>query len=107
MLKYKITTTHGKHPIAEVRSEDERCVIAGEMLLAERGLLQNLLDAVNSVLKDGEPCASFAGNAFSAYITPDTTKSSNEITDGGTELPTADIKKLIKEYKRKNERIKR
>ena len=64
MLKYKITTTHGKHPIAEVRSEDERCVIAGEMLLAERGLLQNLLDAVNSVLKDGKDCESFAGNAF-------------------------------------------
>lgn len=107
MLKYKITATHGKHPIAEVKSDDERCVIAGEMLLAERGLLQNLLDAVNSVLKDGKPSESFAGNAFSAYITPDTAKISNDINGADTELPTPDFKKLIKEYKRKNERIKR
>ena len=106
MLKYKITTTHGKHPIAEVKSDDERCVIAGEMLLAERGLLQNLLDAVNSVLKDGKDCESFAGNAFSAFITRDTTKISNDINGADTEITTTDFKKLIKEYKRKNERLK-
>lgn len=106
MLKYKITTTHGKHPIAEVKSDDERCVIAGEMLLAERGLLQNLLDAVNSVLKDGKDCESFAGNTFSAFITRDTTKISNDINGADTEIPTTDFKKLIKEYKRKNERLK-
>ena len=106
-MKYTVRTTRGKQRLVEVEFKDERYCLIGEMLLAERGLLQNLLDTVNSVLKDGEPCASFAGNAFSAYITPDTVKISNEITVAATELPTADFKKLIKEYKRKNERIKR
>lgn len=107
MLKYKIKATHGKHPIAEVKSDDQRCVIAGEMLLAERGLLQHLIDALDSVLKEGETSQCFSGNAFSAFITRETTKISNDINGDETELATTDFKKLAKEYKRKNDRIKR
>ena len=107
MIEYKITTTHGKHPVAEVIFKDEKYDPAGEMLLAERSFLPELIEALESVLSGEEKTAEFSGNAFSAYITKETTKLTNDINGDETELPTADFKKLAKIYKRKNDRIKR
>ena len=105
MIEYKITATHGKHPIAEVRFKEEKYNPAGEMLLAERSFLTELLQALESVLDGKEENAEFSGNAFTAYITKETTKVANDINGEETELPTADFKKLTKTYKRKNDKI--
>ena len=105
MIEYKITTTHGKRPIAEVIFKDERYNPAGEMLLAERSFLPALLEAFESVLSGKEESAEFSGNAFTAFITKETTKVTNDINGDEAELPTADLKKLTKVYKRKNDRI--
>ena len=75
------------------------------MLLAERSFLPALLEAFESVLSGEEESAEFSGNAFTAFITKETTKVTNDINGDEAELPTADLKKLTKVYKRKNDRI--
>lgn len=105
MLKYKIKTTHDRHPIATVEFEDEKYNLAGELLLAERSTLAQLLEALDGVLKTGGAADSFSGNAFTVYITKETTKITNDINGEEAEIATADLRKLTKTYKRQNDRI--
>lgn len=106
-MKYKVRTIRGKHPLVEVVFEDERNSLLGEMLLAERPFLGDMIKSLDSVLGGGDISAeSFSGNAFTIFITKETAKISNDINGEETEAGTADLKKLIKAYKKQYDRIK-
>lgn len=107
-MKYKVRTKRGKHPLVEVVFENEDHSLIGEMLLAERPFLDGMIKALEAVLSGGEISAdSFSGNAFTIYITKETARISNDINGLETEAPTADLKKLVKAYKKQYDRIKR
>lgn len=100
-MKYKVRTTRGKRPMVEVLFEDEQFTLVGEMLLAERSFLSEMLKAVEGVLDNAETDAeSFSGNAFTMFVTNETTKITNDINGEETEAPTKDLKKLIKVYQK-------
>ncbi len=106
-MKYKLRTTEGAHPRVLVDFEDNRYDLVGEMLLAERGLLSEMIKSLDCVLKGkASDSESFAGNAFSLYITRETTKITNDINTEETEAPTKALKKLIKVYKKHYDRIR-
>ena len=108
MMKYKIHTTHGAHPPVQVAFEEQKYALIGEMLLAERAFLDNIIAALDAVLKDAAVEAnSFSGNAFSMFVTAENTKITNDINGEETEAPTKDLKKLAKGYKKQYERIQR
>ena len=108
MMKYKIRTVNSRRKFPEVVFEDEKYSLIGEMLLAERAFLPQILDVLDSVLKNAEADnAAFAGNAFSLFITGDFSKITNDITGTETEAPTADLKKLVRTYQRHYDRIHR
>lgn len=108
MIKYKIRTVNSRRKFPEVVFEDEKYALIGEMLLAERSFLPQLLEALDSVLKsDDTGNASFAGNAFSLFIAGDYTKITNDITGTETEAPTADLKKLVRTYQRHYDKLHR
>ena len=104
-MKYKIRTAGSRRKFPEVVFEDEKYAPIGEMLLAERPFLPQILEALDSVLKNAETDnASFAGNAFSLFITGDFTKITNDITGTEAEAPTAELKKLVRTYHRHYDR---
>lgn len=104
-MKYKMKVTQGKHPVTEVIFEEEKYQLVGEMLLAERSFLPQMLDALENILKKGEASESFAGNAFSMFITSETTKIANDINGEETEAPTKELNKLIKRYQKQNAKL--
>lgn len=107
-MKYKIRTVNSRRKFPEVVFEEERYALIGEMLLAERAFLPQILETLDSVLKDADTDnAAFAGNAFSLFVTGDFTKITNDISGSETEAPTAELKKLVRTYQRHYERIHR
>ena len=107
-MKYKIITTRGARPLVEVQFEDKRFSLVGEMLLAERGCLPQMRASLEKVLKSADTeNETFAGNAFSLFITKETTKLSNDINGEEAEAPTKELSRLIKVYQRQYARIKR
>ncbi len=107
-MKYKVRTIRGKHPAVEVQFEDAQYALAGEMLLAERAFLGEMLKTIDSVLEHETPGAeSFSGNAFNMFVTAETTKITNEINGEETEAPTGDLKKLIKVYQKQYGKLQR
>ena len=107
-MKYKIRTVNSRRKFPEVVFEDEKYSLIGEMLLAERAFLTQLLDALDSASKDPDAGnAAFAGNAFSLFIAGDHTKITNDITGTETEAPTADLKKLVRTYQRHYDKLHR
>lgn len=107
-MKYKVRTVRGKHPLVEVVFEDEQYALAGELLLAERSFLKEMIVALDKVLHSGGAAAdTFSGNAFSLGITCETTKITNDITSEEAELPTADLLKMTKAYKKQYDKLQR
>ena len=107
-MKYKIITTRGARPLVEVQFEDKRFSLVGEMLLAERGFLPQMRALLEKVLKSADTeNETFAGNAFSLFITGDFSKITNDITGTETEAPTADLKKLVRTYQRHYDKLHR
>ena len=104
-MKYTFKTTRGKRQLLEVVFADEKYMLIGEMLLAERSFLPQMLEALENILKKGEASESFAGNAFSMFITSETTKIANDINGEETEAPTKELNKLIKRYQKQNAKL--
>lgn len=105
-MKYKVKTIRGKHPRVEVFFEDEKYALAGEMLLSERPFLNDIITALEGVIRSGD-AESFSGNAFTVYITHETTKITNDVNGEETETVTGDLLKLTKAYQKQYGRIKR
>ena len=99
-MKYKVRTVRGKRPYVQVDFEDEKYNLVGEMLLAERGLLNELIRSLDSVLDGGEESGSFAGNAFSVSITRETANITNDINGEETLAPSKELRKLTKVYQK-------
>lgn len=106
-MKYTFITTQGKRPLIEVMFAEEKYKLIGEMLLAERSFLPQLLEALDRVLKKREANGQFAGNAFSLFITGETTKITNDINGEETEAPTKELCKLIKRYQKQYAKLNR
>lgn len=105
-MKYKVKTVRGKHPLVKVVFEEGKYALAGELLLAERPFLRELIQQLDNVLHRADmPNGTFAGNAFSVYSTPETTKITNDINGEEIEVPTVDLWKLTKAYQKQNDRI--
>lgn len=105
-MKYKIKTVRGKHPIVEVEFEEERYALIGEMLLAERGLLGELIKVLDKAHKSKETEAeSFSGNAFTVYIYGESAKITNDLNGEETEAPTEALRKLTKAYKKQYDKL--
>lgn len=105
-MKYKFKTVRGKRPLVEVEFEEERYELLGEMLIAERGLLGELTEVLDSVHKSRETeTATFSGNAFSVYIEGKTAKITNDINCEEAEAPTEDLRKLTKAYKKHYDKL--
>lgn len=100
-MKFKVKTTRGKRPLVEVEFEEHKYALAGELLLAERPFLGEIIKALNKTLGDENSAAeSFSGNAFTIYITRETTKISNDINGEEVQTPTKDLLKLTKAYQK-------
>ncbi len=105
-MKYKVKTVRGKHPRVEVVFEDETYALAGELMLAERPFLSELIKQLDRVLHNTDaPTGNFSGNAFSVYITPETCKITNDINGEEIQAPTKDVWKLTKAYQKQHDRI--
>ena len=107
-MKYKVKTVRGKHPRVEVVFEDETYALAGELMLAERPFLSELIKQLDRVLHNTDaPTGNFSGNAFSVWVTPESTKIANDINGEEIEVPTKDLLKLAKAYQKQYDRIHR
>ena len=106
-MKYTFKTTRGKRQLLEVVFADEKYMLIGEMLLAERSFLPQMTEALDSVLKQGEGNGQFAGNAFSLFITKETTKITNDINGEETEASTKELCKLTKRYQKQYAKLNR
>lgn len=106
-MKYTVRTTRGKHKLVEVEFEDERYELIGEMLLAERPFLNQIIRTLDKALENGETAEAFSGNAFSIEANCETAKITNDINDSKAEAPTNELKKLVKAYKNQYDKIKR
>lgn len=105
-MKYKVKTIRGKHPRVEVFFEDNSYTPVGEMLLAERPFLNEIIKVLEGVIKNGN-AESFSGNAFTVYTTHETTKITNDLSGEEAETGTGDLLKLTKAYQKQYGRIKR
>ena len=106
-MKYKVRTIRGRHPLVEVVFEEEQYALAGELLLAERPFLGDIIKALESVLLTGAAAETFSGNAFTVYIGSEASRIANDINGGETEVPTKALLKMTKAYKKQYDRIKR
>lgn len=105
-MKYKLKTSRGKRPVVEVEFEEERYSLLGEMLLAERGLLTELIDVLDEVHKSKETeVKTFSGNAFTVYIEGENVKITNDINGEETEASAAELRKLTKAYKKHYDKL--
>jgi hypothetical protein len=105
-MKYKFVTTDTPRPLTTVVFEDEKYSLLGEMLVAERGLLSGMLDELDNVLrKKNVQNAEFSGNAFTLYITDATTNITDDISGGETEAHTKELRRLVKAYKKHNDKL--
>ena len=102
-MKCKVKTIRGKHPRVEVVFEKEKYALAGELLLAERPFLGEIIN----VGSGQEAAGNFSGNAFSVWVTPESTKIANDINGEEIEVPTKDLLKLAKAYQKQYDRIHR
>ncbi|MBQ1382124.1 MAG: hypothetical protein II629_02745 [Ruminococcus sp.] len=106
-MKCKVKTIRGKHPRVEVVFEKEKYALAGELLLAERPFLGEIIKTLGSVGSGQEAAGNFSGNAFSVWVTPESTKIANDINGEEIEVPTKDLLKLAKAYQKQYDRIHR
>ena len=106
-MKYKVRTIRGRHPLVEVVFEEEQYALAGELLLAERPFLGDIIKALESVLLTGAAAETFSGNAFTLSVTPETTKITNDINSREAEAPTGELLRLAVKYKRQYDKIRR
>ena len=106
-MKYKVKTTRGKHPRVEVVFEKEKDALAGELLLAERPFLGDIVQTLGDVCGGREAAGNFSGNAFTISVTPENTKITNDINSEETEVPTKELFKLAKAYQKQYDRIQR
>ncbi len=105
-MKYTVRTTRGRHRLVEVEFEDKRYGLIGEMLLAERPFLNQIISALDKALECGETNEAFAGNAFSIEANSETAIITNDINDSKAEAPTKELKKLVKAYKNQYDKIR-
>ncbi len=106
-MKYTVRTTRGKQRLVEVEFKDERYCLIGEMLLAERPFLNQIIHTLDKALENGATAEAFSGNAFSIEANSETSKITNDINDSKAEAPTKELKKLVKAYKNQYDKIKR
>ena len=106
-MKGKVKTIRGKHPRVEVVFEKEKYALAGELLLAERPFLGEIIKLLSDVGSGQEAAGNFSGNAFSVWVTPESTKIANDINGEEIEVPTKDLLKLAKAYQKQYDRIHR
>ena len=105
-MKYKVKTLRGKRALVTVEFEEERFALAGELMLAERPFLRQIIRELENTRANGNH-GSFAGNAFSLSIAPDRTASENEVNGASVTVPTDDLLKLAKAYQKQYESLKR
>lgn len=106
-MKCKVKTIRGKHPKVEVVFEKEKYALAGELLLAERPFLGDIIQTLADVSGGQEAAGIFSGNAFTISVTPENTKITNDINSEEIEVPTKDLLKLAKAYQKQYDRIHR
>ena len=106
-MKCKVKTIRGKHPKVEVVFEKEKHALAGELLLAERPFLSDIIQTLADVSGGREAAGNFSGNAFTISVTPENTKITNDINSEEIEVPTKDLLKLAKAYQKQYDRIHR
>ncbi len=105
-MKYKVRTIRGRHQYVQVDFEDEKYNLVGEMLMAEKSFLQQIIKMLESVTgSDDLDSNSFSGNAFSIYAAKETTKITNDINGEEAEAPTKELKKLAKVYQKQYGKI--
>lgn len=102
MIKYKFTLKKGRKTIPAVVFEDSANALAGEFLLAERGLLSRF-----SELLEGAEDGTLSGNAFTLEKQGDRCVLSNTMTERTLEMQTADLRELTESYRAEAKRLRK
>ena len=95
-MKYKVKTLRGKRALVTVEFEEERFALAGELMLAERPFLRQIIRELENTRANGNH-GSFA----------EQTAIENEVNGASVTVPTDDLLKLAKAYQKQYESLKR
>ena len=101
MTGYHFTLKKGRKTIPAVVFEDSAYDLAGEFLLAERGLLSRFSELLHDE-NDGE----LSGNAFTLEKRGEGCVLHNDMTERKLELPAADLAELTDSYRAEVKRLK-
>lgn len=101
MINYRFALKKGRKTIPVAVFENDAYALAGEFLLAERGLLSRF-----SELLHGEEDGALSGNVFTLTKRGDACILLNNMTEHTLEMPTGDLRKLTDSYRNEVKRLR-
>ncbi|MER2080204.1 MAG: hypothetical protein ABS876_01620 [Ruminococcus sp.] len=102
MLNYTFALRQGRKTIPVVVFEDAAYHLAGEFLLAERGILSQIAAVLDA---DGDD--SISGSAFTLEKRGALCVITNDMTEKSLELPTDDLRALTSDYRAEVKRLRK
>ena len=101
MIDYRFALKKGRKTIPVVLFEDDAYALAGEYLLAERGLLSRF-----SELLHGEADGALSGNVFTLTKQGSLCILSNDMTECTLEMQTDDLRERTDSYRNEVKRLR-
>ena len=101
MINYRFALKKGRKTIPVAVFENDAYALAGEFLLAERGLLPRC-----SELLHGEADGALSGNVFTLTKQGSLCILSNDMTECTLEMQTDDLRELTDSYRKEVKRLR-
>ena len=101
MINYRFALKKGRKTIPVAVFENDAYALAGEFLLAERGLLSRF-----SELLHGEEDGALSGNVFTLTKQGSLCILSNDMTECTLEMQTDDLRELTDSYRNEVKRLR-